>query len=96
MNFLTGNYAVSLFPRTTFVDSATITCQDLKKNAAVREAWMNKYRNRGFEVLVAENRLPSTGELQEWARAVGDRWCWVMPYKWKGMRSLDSLPVSPI
>ncbi|KAI0689529.1 hypothetical protein C8T65DRAFT_746138 [Cerioporus squamosus] len=95
MNYLTGKYAVSLFPRTTFIHRATLVCQDITRQAAVQRAWMDKYRARGFSVVGATHELPDTTEGQVWKRRVGDKLCWVLPYARTGMLRQELPAIRP-
>ena len=79
MNYLAPTYAVSLFPRTTFVDGAMLICQDTSRDPS-HERWKCKYRKRGFSVLGAGDRIPASRELQAWERRVGDKFTWIIRY----------------
>ncbi|KAL7281164.1 hypothetical protein ACG7TL_004472 [Trametes sanguinea] len=81
MNYMTGQYAVSLFPRTTFVDRTSLVCQDITRNAHSHRLWMKKYRKRGFNIIGAGDALPCTFELRNWQRNVGDSLTWVLPFE---------------
>ncbi|KAI9069262.1 hypothetical protein FKP32DRAFT_1543823, partial [Trametes sanguinea] len=80
MNYMTGKYAVSLFPRTTFVERTSLICQDITRNAKTHRSWIKKYRNRGFKVIGAGETIPYTFEVRYWQRRVGDFLTWVMPF----------------
>ncbi len=94
MNYLTGKYAVSLFPRTTFLHRATHFCQDTSRQVAIQREWMEKYRERGFSVVEAIHQLPDVVEGNTWRRCVGDKLCWVLPYARTGPYALH-LELSP-
>ena len=79
MNYLAPTYAVSLFPWTTFVERAMLVCQDTSRDGP-NQRWMGKYRKRGYEIVGAGDRIPSSRELRAWERRVGDKFTWVMPY----------------
>ena len=79
MNYLAPTYAVSVFPRTTFVNRATLVCQDLT-GIGHSTLWMQKYRDRGFRIVSDSEPIPWTLELKAWQRRVGDQFTWVMPY----------------
>ena len=82
MNWLTGRYVVSLFPRSTFVDRITYACQDTTRG---NKDWMKKYVRRGFEVVVAGGVASSeSAELEVWQRSVGDPLTWIMPFNISG------------
>ncbi|KAI0683362.1 hypothetical protein C8T65DRAFT_595192, partial [Cerioporus squamosus] len=93
MNYLTGNYAVSLFPRTTFLRQETLVCLDITHNKPAHRAWMEKYRARGYTVLTAESCLPSLPELDHWERSVGDKMSWVLPYAHTGLPRKEPLNI---
>ena len=42
---------------------------------------MQKYRERGWNVLGGADSLPASKELKSWERRVGDGFTWVMPYR---------------
>ena len=90
MNYLAPTHAVSLFPWTTFVDRATLICQDVSK-VEPNQRWMEKYRGRGWDVLGGADSLPASKELKAWERRVGDGFSWVMPYRRAG-RLLSPIP----
>lgn len=79
MNYLAPTHAVSIFPRTTFVDRATLVCQDMT-SLGHSTMWMQKYRNRGFRIVTGSDPVPCTRELRAWQHRVGDQFTWVMPY----------------
>ncbi|KAI9065718.1 hypothetical protein FKP32DRAFT_1674545 [Trametes sanguinea] len=80
MNYMTDKYAISLFPRTTFIEKTSLICQDITRHATVHQAWMKKYRKRGFKILGAGDSIPATTELRKWDRTVGDALTWVLPF----------------
>lgn len=85
MNYITGQYAVSLFPRATFLDHQMLVCQDTSRNRAHHETWMNKYRQRGFTIFEGTDDPPCTPEFREWRRHVGDSRTWVLPHERSGV-----------
>ncbi|KAI9061810.1 hypothetical protein FKP32DRAFT_1575251 [Trametes sanguinea] len=87
MNYITSSYAVSLFPRATFVDRTTLVCQDIMRNRWMHRAWAQKQRNMGYTVLTAHHTIPTTLEMRTWARKVGDTVSWVLPFQ----RTLTSM-----
>ncbi|KAI1783928.1 hypothetical protein LXA43DRAFT_867886, partial [Ganoderma leucocontextum] len=82
MNWFTGKYVVSLFPRSTFVHRMSYSCQDLTRS---NKDWVHKYRSRGFEVVLGGG-APSkeSAEMEVWERFVGDPQTWVMPFAGPG------------
>ncbi|KAH9848480.1 hypothetical protein C2E23DRAFT_739592 [Lenzites betulinus] len=80
MNYINSKCAVSLFPRSTFVDRYSFVCQDTSQNAFLHEAWMAKYRRRGFSVIGSTDGLPSSVEIRQWSRTIGDHLTWIMPH----------------
>ena len=91
MNYFTGRFAVSLFPRSTFVDRVTYTCREVGRAS---HDWITKYRGRGFEVVTAGG-VPSVeepAELSEWQRWVGDSLSWVLPFAASGESPSFALP----
>ncbi|OJT09726.1 hypothetical protein TRAPUB_13794 [Trametes pubescens] len=80
MNYITGKYAVSLFPRHTFVERQMFICQDMTRNAHANRSWIAKYRGRGFTVIGATDERVQSAELRAWDRTVGDRFTWVLPH----------------
>lgn len=82
MNWFTGKMAVSLFPRSTFVDRISYVTRDVNRT---EEDWIVKYRQRGFEIVMAGG-VPSgdSDEVQEWERHVGDAHTWIMPFDISG------------
>ncbi|KAI9062917.1 hypothetical protein FKP32DRAFT_1548829, partial [Trametes sanguinea] len=85
MNYITGKHAVSLFPRTTFIDHTSLICQDVTRNPYVHNTWIKKYRKRGFRVIGAGDTIPCTFELRYWQRIVGDSLTWIIPFDRRGM-----------
>ena len=81
MNYLTATHAVSLFPKMTYTFRATFTCRDMTRQAHRDKEWMEKYRARGFEVILAGDPIPRVAEIRTWQRRVGDSFTWVMPYE---------------
>ncbi|OSD06153.1 hypothetical protein PYCCODRAFT_1464821 [Trametes coccinea BRFM310] len=81
MNYMTHKCAVSLFPRTTFVQKTSLICQDITRNAAIHQAWMKKYRRRGFHILGAGDPIPAFPDLRKWDRTVADSLTWVLPFE---------------
>lgn len=81
MNYLTAQYAVSLFPRTTFAHNTMVICQDTALSPFAHHLWIDRYRSHGYCVIDGETPLPDIPELQCWKRRVGDDFTWVMPYK---------------
>ena len=81
MNYLTGTHAVSLFPKMTYTFRATFTCRDMTKQAHREKEWMEKYRARGFDIVLAGDPLPHVEEIRAWQRRIGDSFTWVMPYQ---------------
>ncbi len=84
MNYFTSTYAVSLFPRSTFVDGHMYVCQDTTRMAATHRAWKAKYEARGYVVITAEDAVRMPPELLTWNRQVGDARTWVLPFKRSG------------
>ncbi|KAH9854424.1 hypothetical protein C2E23DRAFT_726875 [Lenzites betulinus] len=80
MNYFTGTYAVSLFPRTTFVDNITMVCQDASRHNPAHVQWMAKYAERGLKALTAQHPVPRTLEARTWRRRIGDQLTWVLPF----------------
>ncbi|KAI0735613.1 hypothetical protein C8Q76DRAFT_792151 [Earliella scabrosa] len=90
MNYFTGKYAVSLFPRSTFIDEVVYACHDLNPDG---RQWISKYRQRGFEVVVAGG-VPSVeepGEIGDVERTVGDSYTWIVPFTSSAM-DFSTLP----
>ena len=85
MNWFTGKHIVSLFPRSTFVDRISYSCRDTNRSG---KAWIRKYSERGFEVVVGGG-IPSKAskEIEAWDRYVGDAFTWVMPIGVPGINS---------
>ncbi|KAI0661154.1 hypothetical protein C8Q70DRAFT_911313 [Cubamyces menziesii] len=84
MNYMTGKYAVSIFPRTTYVERQLLVCQDVKRDAHTHQEWMDKYRRRGFTIIGAGGVLPRTVEARCWERSSGDFLTWILPYERRG------------
>ncbi len=63
INMLTLMHAISLFPRTTFINEEMFNCRDLSGYPGWNTPWMDKYRRRRFSVFVASDRLPKHPEL---------------------------------
>ncbi|KAI0359341.1 hypothetical protein OH77DRAFT_1472574 [Trametes cingulata] len=80
MNYLTAHCAVSLFPRTTFVDRTMLVAQDTTRNRDTHDRWMKKYHERGFDIITAYDAQPHTPEVLTRLREVGDRRTWLLPY----------------
>ncbi|KAI0713863.1 hypothetical protein C8Q76DRAFT_693648 [Earliella scabrosa] len=94
MNYFTGRFAVSLFPRSTFVDRVTYTCREVGRAS---HDWITKYHGRGFEVVTAGGvpTVEEPAELSEWQRWVGDSLSWVLPFAASAsdMRGVVSCPL---
>ncbi|KAH9846250.1 hypothetical protein C2E23DRAFT_744480 [Lenzites betulinus] len=78
MNYINSKCAVSLFPRSTFINRHSFVCQDTSRNAPVHDAWKAKYRRRGFAVIGSLDQFPSSVEIRQWDRRVGDYLTWVL------------------
>lgn len=81
MNYMTSKYAVSLFPRSTFIDGVTYTC----KNTA--EPWIEGYRRRNMRVICEsdEDDVPDNHhEILRWDRFVGDEHTWILSFELAG------------
>ena len=83
MNYLTGTYAVSLFPITTFFCRITLTCQDMTTAVQDQAAWIERYRRYGLAVYGSADRFPKMRDVHTWSRRVGDRLTWIIPYNRK-------------
>ncbi|KAI9057282.1 hypothetical protein FKP32DRAFT_1584103 [Trametes sanguinea] len=81
MNYVTGQYAASLFPRTTFLDHHMIICQDTSVDTRVHPSCIAKYQRRGFTIFTSDNAIPRTAELLCWDRRVGDSFTWILPHE---------------
>ncbi|KAI9058546.1 hypothetical protein FKP32DRAFT_1581879 [Trametes sanguinea] len=95
MNYFTGTYAVSFFPRLTFLARKMLICQDMTRNLAMHQAWQIKYRRRGFVIIGAEDEVEQSIEARAWDRRVGDKFTWVLPHTRSGVttgRKAPSLP----
>ena len=105
MNYMTGEYAVCLFPRTTLAYHNTVACQavvshDASGHPVDPPAWIEKYQRRGFNVCTM-NSAPtvpqSRRELSKMDRTVGDKLTWVLPLDRNGMCRISvPSPVEPI
>ena len=81
MNYFTGTYAVSLFPRSTFSERHMYVTQDTTHNVSAHAAWMKKYMSRGFTIGTVVDSSHYTHEMRAWKRLVGDSYTWVLPFK---------------
>ena len=81
MNYFTGTYTVSLFPRATFIERRMYATQEQAHNADVHADWKGKYQDRGYTIATAFDQVHSTPELRSWRREVGDGRTWVLPFK---------------
>ncbi len=86
MNYMTGTYALSLFPCSTFIHRATLVCQDTRSSGQNHKAWMDQSRAEGYIVVDADHEPPEDPELEVWRRRVGDRLSWVLRYERLGER----------
>lgn len=84
MNYITGKYAVSLFPHHTFTRREMFICQDTTRNVAAHQAWAVKYKGRGYTVIGPTDSVTPTRELRAWERTVGDKFTWVIPHQRSG------------
>lgn len=77
MNFITHREAVSVFPRTTFLENTFWVCsrQDLGPNWD--PSWAKKYIDRGYAI---ESRRATTS-IPSTTRYLLDRFCWTLTFK---------------
>ncbi|KAJ7665242.1 hypothetical protein DFH06DRAFT_1127579 [Mycena polygramma] len=81
MNFISGSHAISLFPRSTFVDRSTfVSCQEMVPSTDTPmmeiHRWLDHYSrtNRPLKVIGTSEDVHSTAE--HGPRTVGDDRCW--------------------
>ncbi|KAJ7683372.1 hypothetical protein B0H17DRAFT_1205230 [Mycena rosella] len=84
MNYITSDYAVSVFPRTTFVKRRTlVSCQErfpgVDDALTKAENWLKQYNpGRGhFQIVAASSKVYADAEVG--VRWVGDTRCWTIP-----------------
>ena len=80
MNYFTAHHAVSIFPRSTFIDKVTYTSRDATDDQ--RRVWFKTYDELGLKVVTPyrSSTAPNRHEIAFWERAVGDRHTWVIPF----------------
>ena len=80
MNYFNARHAVSVFPRSTFIDKVTYTSRDATDDQ--RRIWFGTYDKLGLGVVTPyrSSVAPNRHEIAFWERAVGDRHTWVMPF----------------
>ena len=86
MNFISYSHAVSLYPRSTFINRLSLEVRPAGVTPTRMEQVREKYRRRGWKmirVVTAAQCLRS--DINLFDRHVGDRWCWTAPL----------LPISP-
>ena len=84
MNYITGTYAVSLFPVTTLVHRRMVSCQDVLSAYPLQQPWVVKYQKRGFKIHTAQDPILLHPEMLQMERTVGDRFTWVLPFERSG------------
>jgi len=77
MNIIAANYAVSIFPRSTFIHRYSFIA---RKRPGRTLDWVTKYTDRGFRVVGEDGVLPRR-ELVLGERYVMDRHCWTIAFR---------------
>ncbi|PPQ71221.1 hypothetical protein CVT26_010998 [Gymnopilus dilepis] len=80
VNFITSAVAVSIFPKTTFLDRKSYVLRHEYEGGQPPESqsWMEKYRERGFEV-IGDGALIDDVDCLLGKRYGGDRRSWIIP-----------------
>jgi len=78
MNFITANYAVSVFPRSTFIQRVSFIARLRTNN---RQNWIEKYEKRGFTVIGGQRSLTSKHQLKLGKRCTLDNFCWTIKFQ---------------
>ncbi|KAI0349445.1 hypothetical protein OH77DRAFT_1580380 [Trametes cingulata] len=80
MNFMTGSFAMSIFPKATFISKVSYVCRSGNESYG-RESWKAKYAARGFALAEDCPRQlnPLNGELRP-CRFIGDSLTWILPF----------------
>ncbi|KAI0349460.1 hypothetical protein OH77DRAFT_1580423 [Trametes cingulata] len=81
LNYLTGKYAISLFPQSTFVRYTTLLCQSPPPNHEHHAEMLSGYRARRLDVISAESGITFADELHTWRRSVSDKISWILPLR---------------
>ena len=94
MNIITGQYAVSLFPYSTFVSRTAWVCRRHGTGYRSAKDWRRKYAARGFQIV--DDRIEGSPvmarETRGW-RFVGDTGSWVIQFESKGRTRFAHIPV---
>ncbi|KII93838.1 hypothetical protein PLICRDRAFT_171543 [Plicaturopsis crispa FD-325 SS-3] len=81
MNFITGDRAFSMFPKTTFTRRLSVTTQFPTNYEGVPVSWLRHYAGTKFREIGkvdGPEDLTSDGEIRKSYRYVGDPTCWTI------------------
>lgn len=73
LNFISATIAVSLFPRSTFLEQKFALLHDTDARG---EEWKERYRRRGFDVVECDTLLASFREISLENRSTLDSCSW--------------------
>jgi len=81
--------AVSVFPRSTFVDRVSFIAKTRFEAPSRTSRWVEKYTKRGFKIIGKDTEsIQMANRLGPGRRKVGDGWCWSIPFESKFLRRL--------
>ncbi|KAI0361336.1 hypothetical protein OH77DRAFT_1585452 [Trametes cingulata] len=82
MNIITGRYAASFFPYSTFVENVSWVCNDHKGYRGYGMSWREKYESRGFRVVDDRSGAPrERGNEFRPRRWIGDPGTWIIQFE---------------
>lgn len=83
MNFFTSTHAISLFPKTTFLDRKTLMARYFPTREETSQAWLTWYKGGSFTKYTCGD--PLVPEVPTGTRYVGDSRCWMIPFDIEGL-----------